>query len=82
MAIRGDGPIKIMRQAGHENMETTMAYGREAENLVTSVGEPFPELPRELFVSLAESLEGPAAWGLLRGNTQKAIASPAGFEPA
>ena len=59
MAIRGDEPIKIMRRAGHENIATTMGYVREAENLEHPVGEVFPSLPRALFVSSAESLEGP-----------------------
>ncbi len=78
---RGDEPIKIMRRAGHENMATTMAYVREAENLLTSVGDPFPPLPNAL-VSPGESPEGPAYWGQLREPTYKTIASPAGFEPA
>lgn len=81
MAIRGDEPIKIMRRAGHENMTTTMGYVREAENLVTPIGEPFPPLP-DAVVSPGESPEGPAFWGQLRESTYKKVASPAGFEPA
>jgi integrase len=79
MALRGDDPIKIMRRCGHENMETTMIYVREAEHLGPSVGEPFPKIPVELLVSLSESLEGPSYWGQLRESTWKNRASPAGF---
>jgi hypothetical protein len=68
MAIRGDEPIKIMRRAGHENMSTTMGYVREAENLTTAIGEPFPALP-EPIVSPDESPEGPAQWAKLRERT-------------
>jgi integrase len=79
MAIRGDEPIKIMRRAGHENIATTMGYVREAENLVTPVGEPFPMLPPELTESSAESSEGPAKWGLLRESTYKKRGVPSGI---
>jgi integrase len=43
-AVRGDDAVKIMRRAGHEEMETTMQYVREAENLQRGFGEPFPPL--------------------------------------
>jgi integrase len=82
MALRSDEPIKIMRRAGHEDIATTMGYVREAENLMHSVGEPFPPLPAALLVSSAESSEGPAHWAQLRESTYKTVASPAGFEPA
>jgi integrase len=55
MAIRGDDPLKIMRRAGHTDLETTMLYIREAETLGRSVGEPFPALP----ASLLSSGDGP-----------------------
>ncbi len=79
MAIRGDEPLKIRRRAGHENMATTMGYVREAENLVTPVGHPFPALPERLLESSLESSEGPATWALLRGSTYKRKGVPSGI---
>jgi hypothetical protein len=78
MAIRGDEPMKIMRRAGHENRATTMGYVREAENLVTPVGDPFPPLPEALLESLGESLDGPAQWAQLRETVWERRASPGG----
>jgi integrase len=78
MAIRGDDAIKIMRRAGHENMETTMGYVREAENLVHPPGEVFAALPAEL-VSPGESPEGPSRWAKLRETVWEKVASPAGY---
>lgn len=79
MALRGDEPIKIMRRAGHEDIATTMGYVREAENLTTMLGAPFPALPPALCESSAESSEGPAAWGLLRESTWKNGGVPSGI---
>ena len=82
MAIRGDEPLKIMRRAGHEDIATTMGYIREAENLVTPIGDAvFPPLPAAL-ISAGISPEGPATWAQLRETLAKMRASPAGFEPA
>ena len=46
MAVRGDDPLKIMHRLGHTDLETTMIYVREAEQIVgAGFGEPFPALP-------------------------------------
>lgn len=79
MALRGDEPLKIMRRAGHEDIATTMGYVREAENLTTTLGTPFPGLPPDLCQSSAESSEGPASWGLLRESTWKNAGVPSGI---
>jgi len=47
-AIRGDNPIAIMRQAGHEDFKTTTRYTREAEAVGASLGEPFSPMPRAM----------------------------------
>jgi hypothetical protein len=79
MAMRGDEPMKIMRHAGHENMATTMGYVREAENLVTSVGDPFPALPEQV-VSSGNFVSKPVRVGPTARNCMEKIgASPAGI---
>lgn len=47
-AVRGDEHLKIQRSAGHTTLDTTQRYIREAENLIGSFGEVFPELPKGL----------------------------------
>jgi integrase len=47
-AIRGDNPIAIMRQAGHEDFKTTTRYIREAEAVGASFGQPFGPMPGSL----------------------------------
>ncbi len=79
LALRGDDPMKIMQRAGHENMSTTMGYIREAENLVNAPGEVFAALPPALFVSPAESPEGPGTWANLRETTWKKRSVPSGI---
>ena len=41
-AIREDGPLKIMKAAGHKDFTTTMAYVRDAEQVSDSFA-PLPE---------------------------------------
>ena len=49
MAVRGDDPLRIIKQrAGHRSFSTTEGYIREAENLREGFGTPFPSLPPEL----------------------------------
>jgi len=79
MALRGDEPLKIMRRAGHCSLSTTMIYVREAENLEHPVGEPFGALPAPLRESSGETSEGPATWGLLRGNYYGNRSVPSGI---
>ncbi|MDB4932457.1 MAG: hypothetical protein JWM10_4941 [Myxococcaceae bacterium] len=44
-AVRGDEPLHIMHRAGHKDLNTTLGYVREAENVRRSFGVVFPELP-------------------------------------
>lgn len=57
-AIRGDNPIAIMHQAGHEDFKTTQGYIREAEVVGATFGDVFPKLPAELVETAASALGG------------------------
>jgi integrase len=81
MAIRGDDPIKIQRRAGHEDFATTGIYIREAENLETDVGQPFPPLPASLLVSADQKAEDPKRWGHLGGTIGHFQATQRGPSP-
>ncbi|HSO00554.1 MAG TPA: hypothetical protein VLS89_19815 [Candidatus Nanopelagicales bacterium] len=70
-----------MRRAGHASLSTTMIYVREAENIESPVSDVFPPLPYPL-VSSEETSEGPATWGLTRGNYYKSNSVPSGVRPA
>ena len=43
--VRGDNPAVVAHRAHHTNINTTMEYIREAENLRATFGNVFPELP-------------------------------------
>lgn len=60
-AIRGDEPIRIMAEAGHEDMSTTMKYIRLADVLRPGYGAVFPELPETLLESLRREAAAPEA---------------------
>ena len=47
LALTGLGVDKIMRRAGHDNIQTTMGYLKLAEDLSGDLGEPFAPLPDE-----------------------------------
>ena len=51
MAVAGEDPLRIKQRAGHQSFSTTEGYIREAENLRTGFGEPFPPLPASLLES-------------------------------
>lgn len=59
-AIRGDNPIAIMHQAGHEDFKTTQGYIREAEAVGASFGTVFPALPAELYETEIATSTAPA----------------------
>lgn len=49
-AVRGDAAERIKAAAGHTEWETTQGYVREALAVPTAMfGQPFPELPREVW---------------------------------
>ena len=55
-AVRGDEPIHIMADAGHEEFSTTQGYIRTAAAYLgrsAGFGEPFPALPSSLLGSRA-----------------------------
>ena len=71
----------MQRDAGHESLDTTQIYIREAASLGVDAGDPFPALPASV-IGWPDS--GPA---LAHDNGNYMIdnnkpASPAGFEPA
>lgn len=61
-AIRGDEPMRILAEAGHEDMATTLKYIRLGDVLRPGYGAVFPAIPEALLDSLRrEALEAQAA---------------------
>ncbi len=48
LAMTGLGVDKISRRAGHDMIQTTMGYVKQAEDLTGDLGEPFAPLPAAL----------------------------------
>ena len=48
LAMAGLGVDKIMRRAGHDMVQTTMGYVKQAEDLTGDLGAPFGSLPPAL----------------------------------
>ncbi|MCW5831346.1 MAG: tyrosine-type recombinase/integrase [Labilithrix sp.] len=48
LAMTGLGVDKIMRRAGHDMVQTTMGYVKQAEDLTGDLGTPFGRLPASL----------------------------------
>ena len=48
LALSGLGVDKIMRRAGHDNVQTSMGYVKQAEDLTGDLGTPFGALPASL----------------------------------
>ena len=48
LAMSGLGVDKIMRRAGHDVVQTTMGYVKQAEDVGGELGEPFAALPPSL----------------------------------
>lgn len=46
--MTGLGVDKIMRRAGHDRVQTTMGYVKQAEDVGGELGEPLGALPLEL----------------------------------
>jgi hypothetical protein len=48
LALAAVDVVKMQRRAGHDGIQTTMGYVKNAEDLSGTIGAPFPELPRNL----------------------------------
>ncbi len=48
LALAGVELARMQRRAGHDNIETTLGYVKQAEDLIGNVGAPFPALPESL----------------------------------
>lgn len=57
LAMSGLGVDKIMRRAGHDVVQTTMGYVKQADDVGGELGEPFAALPPSL---LAPTVVHPA----------------------
>ena len=66
LALSGIGVDKIMRRAGHDNVQTSMGYVKIAEDLTGDLGAPFAPLPRSLLDHAAGHLEAKPADRLWR----------------
>jgi|SRR5579883_1306964 len=62
LALAGVDIAKMQRRAGHDAISTTLGYVKMAEDLTSSIGDPFPPLPRAL-------LEGTEAGGRSGGSS-------------
>ena len=56
--MTGLAVTKIKRRAGHDNIQTTDGYVKQAEDMDGSLGEPFAPLPPDLIGSSARILPG------------------------
>lgn len=60
LALAGTPIQHMQRRAGHDNMQTTMGYVKEAEDLTGgTLGEPFAPLPLCLFGEVTGPVTGP-----------------------
>jgi len=50
-AVRGDNPLAIMEEVGHDGFATTQGYITTARAMGKDLGEPFPELPLSLLAT-------------------------------
>jgi integrase len=48
LAIAGVELARMQRRAGHDSIETTLGYVKQAEDITGTIGEPFPPLPESL----------------------------------
>lgn len=76
LAMSGVGVDRIMRRAGHDAVQTTMGYVKQAEDMTGGeLGEPFAPLP----TSLVERVAGPPC-GPPVSYARENVAERAGFE--
>ena len=67
LAISGLDSAKIMLRAGHDLMQTTMGYVKQAEDLTGDLGVPFGPLPASL--TGVNPLSGPSLAGQVVGQS-------------
>jgi integrase len=79
-AIRGDEPMRIMRSAGHQDMQTTMRYVRDADVLRAGVGRVFPALPAALLGAI-QGDDAKVTRSARAGNHSLELVGEVGFEP-
>jgi hypothetical protein len=48
LALDGVDVVRMQRRAGHENVATTIAYVKQAEDVAGTLGKPFGPLPMSL----------------------------------
>ena len=85
--LKGERGEVIQREAGHEEITTTLGYAKEVQDRQGRYGDPFPALP--------DDLTGPSPPGSPRGPVTSPVTSKpnlletcvelvgeAGFEPA
>lgn len=53
LALSGLGVDKIMRRAGHDTVQTTMGYVKQAEDLTGDLGIPFGSVPQSLIAPVS-----------------------------
>lgn len=77
LALSGVGVDKIMRRAGHDEIQTSMGYVKLAEDLTGELGTPFDTLPE----TLCEQPSGPVI-GPENAIRRGFVAESKGFETA
>ena len=86
LALAGLDVAKMQRRAGHERIETTMGYVKQAEDTTGTIGEPFPPLPVCLVTPSAfvqAKVQAKSKGGRPKLSTSLPnFAERAGFEPA
>lgn len=70
-AIRGDEPLRIMSDAGHDDFKTTLKYIRLADLLRAGYGQVFPPLPASLIVPKIPPESGGSGPTSLRNHWRK-----------
>jgi integrase len=84
LALAGVDVVKMQRRAGHERIETTGGYVKQAEDIGGTIGVPFPVLPASLLVTTVQAKDWAKRLDRRRKTAKKRllVASPEGFEPS
>ena len=72
--------MRIMRSAGHQDMQTTMRYVRDADVLRAGVDRVFPALPSTLLGAI-QSDDTKVTRSARAGNHSLELVGEVGFEP-
>lgn len=85
LAMTALGVDKIMRRAGHDMVQTTMGYVKQAEDLTGDLGTPFAPLPDDLVKGVTPTVErggfGPG-FGPKPTHLRETLEREKGFEPS